>query len=222
MTPGSFVGMDAPALHPSGCRAGAPRAVRHCAAIAAAVVGAGAAGVCADDDGQWPMVAKDYANTRYSGLDQITTDNVKNLRVAWTFDTGVARGQEAAPLVIGDTMYLVTPFPNYLYALKLESDPAKGYTQKWKYEPKPAAAAQGVACCDIVNRGPAFADGKVFYNTLDAHTVCVDAQSVIHPSAVRTVGTRTARSRRSVSVSLASSMQHSIAVPLSSPSPCAA
>src|SRR5437868_2578398 len=71
------------------------------------------------EDGQWTMPAKDYSSTRYSGLDQINTDNVKNLKVAWTFSTGVDRGQEAAPLVIGSTMYVVTPYPNILYALDL-------------------------------------------------------------------------------------------------------
>ena len=123
------------------------------------------------EDGQWLMPAKNYASTRFSGLDQINPDNVKNLKVAWTFSTGVDRGQEAAPLVVGSTMYVVTPYPNILYALDLKNDGAL----KWKYEPNPAAAAQGVACCDVVNRGAAYADGRIFYNTLDAHTVAVDA-----------------------------------------------
>src|SRR5437870_9491901 len=56
------------------------------------------------EDGQWTMPAKDYSSTRYSGLDQINTENAKNLKVAWTFSTGVDRGQEAAPLVVGNTM----------------------------------------------------------------------------------------------------------------------
>jgi PQQ-dependent dehydrogenase (methanol/ethanol family) len=124
------------------------------------------------DDGQWTMASRDYANTRYSGLDQITTANVRELHVAWTFSTGVLRGQEAAPLVVGSTMYVVTPFPNILYALDL-SQP--GAPVKWKYEPKPVSAAQGVACCDVVNRGAAYAAGRIFYNTLDAQTVAVDA-----------------------------------------------
>ena len=123
------------------------------------------------EDGQWLMPAKNYASTRFSGLDQINPDNVKNLKVAWTFSTGVDRGQEAAPLVVGSTMYVVTPYPNILYALDLKNDGAL----KWKYEPNPAAAAQGVACCDVVNRGAAYADGRIFYNTLDAHTLAVDA-----------------------------------------------
>ncbi len=117
------------------------------------------------------MAAKDYANNRYSGLDQINTVNAGSLKLAWSFSTGVLRGHEAAPLVVGDTMYYVTPFPNILYALDLKNSGAK----KWEYKPKPESAAQGVACCDVVNRGAAYADGKVVYNTLDGYTVAVDA-----------------------------------------------
>src|SRR5689334_23340026 len=128
----------------------------------------------ASDDGQWRMAPKDYANLRYSELDQITPENVKNLHVAFTFSTGVTQGHEAAPLVIDSTMYIVTPYPNYLYALDLTQP---GAPVKWKYEPQPAAAAQGVACCDQVNRGAAYANGRIFYNTLDGHTVAVDAKT---------------------------------------------
>src|SRR5256714_9867158 len=119
------------------------------------------------------MPAKNYASTRFSGLEQINADTVRSLKVAWTFSTGVNRGHEAAPLVVGTTMYVITPYPNILYALDLS--PGKEGTTKWKYEPDPVAAAQGVACCDLVNRGAAFYDGKIFYNTLDAQTVAVDA-----------------------------------------------
>jgi PQQ-dependent dehydrogenase (methanol/ethanol family) len=118
------------------------------------------------------MAAKDYSNTRYSGLQEITTANVRNLKPAWTFSTGVLRGQEAAPLVVDGTMFVVTPYPNILYALDLTKP---GAPVKWTYKPKPAAAAQGVACCDTVNRGAAYADGKIFFNTLDNHTIAVDA-----------------------------------------------
>src|SRR5215210_6989772 len=74
------------------------------------------------DDGQWTMPARNYASTRYSGLGQITTQNVGQLKLAWSFSTGVNRGHEAAPLVVGSTMYVVTPFPNILYALDLKND----------------------------------------------------------------------------------------------------
>jgi PQQ-dependent dehydrogenase (methanol/ethanol family) len=125
------------------------------------------------DDGQWLMAAKDYASHRFSGLEDINTTNVNSLRVAWTFSTGVQRGHESAPLVVGDTLYYVTPFPNILYALDLKNSGAK----KWEYKPKPALAAQGVACCDVVNRGAAYWEGKIVYNTLDGYTVAVDAQT---------------------------------------------
>ena len=125
------------------------------------------------EDGQWVMPAKDYGSTRFTTLDQITPDNVKNLKLAWTFSTGLIRGHEAAPLVIGDAMYVVTPFPNYLYALDLKNSGAL----KWVYKPNPSPASQGVACCDVVNRGAAYWDGKIFYNTLDNHTVAVDAKT---------------------------------------------
>ena len=126
------------------------------------------------EDGQWTMPAKNYASTRYSELAEINADNVGKLQVAFTFSTGVNRGQEAAPIVVGGTMYVLSPYPNILYALDLTKP---GAPLKWKYEPKPEAASQGVACCDVVNRGAIFADGKIFYNTLDGNTVAVDAET---------------------------------------------
>ena len=126
------------------------------------------------DDGEWRMPAKDYASRRYSGLSEITADNVKSLKLAWTFSTGVDRGQEAAPLVVNNTMYVVTPYPNILYALDLTKP---GAPMKWEYRPEPQSAAMGVACCDVVNRGAVFHDGMIIYNTLDNHTVAVDAET---------------------------------------------
>ena len=124
------------------------------------------------DDGQWTMPAKNYASTRYSELNEINESNAKDLQVAFTFSTGVNKGQEAAPLVVSDTMYIVTPFPNILFALDLTRP---GAPMKWKFEPNPEPAAQGVACCDVVNRGAAFFDGRIYFNTLDGHTIAVDA-----------------------------------------------
>jgi PQQ-dependent dehydrogenase (methanol/ethanol family) len=126
------------------------------------------------DDGQWTMPAKNYANTRYSELDEINVANVKTLKVAFTFSTGIDRGQEAAPIVVGNTMYIVTPFPNRLYALDLTKP---GAPMKWMYDPKPNPSAQGVACCDVVNRGPSYSNGRIIYNVLDGHTVAVDANT---------------------------------------------
>jgi alcohol dehydrogenase (cytochrome c) len=126
------------------------------------------------EDGQWVMPMRDHANTRFSGLDEINAENVSRLQVAFTFSTGVNRGQESAPIVVGSTLYLVTPYPNILYALDLSRP---GAPMKWRYHPRQNAAAQGVACCDTVNRGPTFADGRIFYNTLDGQTVAIDAET---------------------------------------------
>src|SRR5215207_3827422 len=124
------------------------------------------------EDWQWTMPIKSYSAARYSHLGAVTTDNVKNLRPAWTFSTSVLRGHEEPPIVVNNTMYVLTPFPNILYALDLTQP---GAPKKWQYEPKPQSEAQGVACCDVVNRGPCFADGKIVFNTLDNHVVAVDA-----------------------------------------------
>jgi lanthanide-dependent methanol dehydrogenase len=124
------------------------------------------------DDGQWTMPAHDYSSTRFSGLTDIDRSNVGNLKLMWTFTDGNLFGHEAGPLVVGSTMYVVTPFPNELYALDLTKP---GAPQKWKYTPPVQRAAQGVACCDKVNRGAVFADGRIFYNTLDNQVVAVDA-----------------------------------------------
>jgi lanthanide-dependent methanol dehydrogenase len=135
------------------------------------LAGAKVVAIEGDDDGQWTMAAKDLQNTRYSRLEQITPGNAGSLQLKWSFDTGIYRGHEEAPLIVGDTLYLVTPFPNKLFAFDLKA-PGK---PKWVYEPKPDPTAQGVACCDVVNRGAAFFEGKIIFNTLDVHTVAVDA-----------------------------------------------
>ncbi|HEX8271490.1 MAG TPA: PQQ-dependent dehydrogenase, methanol/ethanol family [Longimicrobiaceae bacterium] len=129
------------------------------------------AGWGAADDGEWTMQARDYASTRYSGLDEITAANAATLEMAWSFSDGTDYGHEGAPLVAGSTMYVVTPYPNVAYALDLTKP---GAPIKWKFEPNPAPMAVGKACCDAVNRGWHLADGKLIYNLLDAHTVAVD------------------------------------------------
>ena len=127
------------------------------------------------DDGQWVMPAKNYASSRFSALNEINANTVKNLKVSWTFSMANDRGEEAAPLVVKNTMYVVSPFPNTLYALDLTQ---AGAPAKWAYKPKNLDQnAKGIACCDWVNRGAAFANGKVFFNTLDGKTAAVDAES---------------------------------------------
>src|SRR6516165_7768616 len=125
------------------------------------------------DAKQWVMPAANYANTRHSALKQITTANVGKLQVAWTFSTGVLRGHEGAPLVIGDMMYLHGPFPNPVYALNL----ADQNKIVWKYEPVQDRDVIPVMCCDTVNRGLSYGDGKIFLSQADTTLVALDAKT---------------------------------------------
>ena len=121
---------------------------------------------------EWVMSTGNYANHRYSQLKQITADNVGKLQVAWTFSTGVLRGHEGGPLIIGDVMYVHGPFPNPVYALDLKNESKI----IWKYEPKQDPNVIPVMCCDTVNRGLAYADGKIFLHQADTTLVALDAK----------------------------------------------
>jgi PQQ-dependent dehydrogenase (methanol/ethanol family) len=125
------------------------------------------------DPNQWVIQTGDYANTRFSKLDQINASNVNKLQASWTFSTGVLRGHEGSPLVIGDVMYVHTPFPNTVFALDLNSEGKI----LWKYEPKQDPNVIPVMCCDTVNRGVAYADGKIFLHQADTTLVALDAKT---------------------------------------------
>jgi len=129
--------------------------------------------VMQNNPANWAMPLGNYSSTRYSDLAQINKSNVNKLQVAWTFSTGVLRGHEGGPLVIGDVMYVVTPFPNIVYALDLNT-PGKVI---WKYVPKQDPDTIPVMCCDTVNRGAAYGDGKIFVNQADTTLVALDANT---------------------------------------------
>ena len=137
--------------------------------------------VYADDDlvkmsqnaADWVMPSLTYDNQRYSTLNQINTGNVGKLQAAWTFSTGVLRGHEGAPLVIGDVMYVHAPFPNTVFALDLNNEGKI----LWKYEPKQDPNVIPVMCCDTVNRGVAYSDGKIFLHQADDTLVAIDAKT---------------------------------------------
>lgn len=120
---------------------------------------------------EWTTPAGTVEGTRYSALDQINIANARLLTQEFSYTTGVRAGHQGAPLVVGSTMYVVTPFPNRLIALDL----AAPGTVKWTFNPNGNKYAMGVACCDISNRGPVYANGKIIYNVLDNTVVAVDA-----------------------------------------------
>ena len=125
------------------------------------------------DPNNWAMWGRTYDGTRYSPLNQINKDNVGGLQVAWTFSTGVLRGHEGGPLVIGDTMWVHTPFPNKVFSINLADQ-----SINWIYSPKQdAAATVPVMCCDTVYRGLAYANGKIFLQQADTVLVGLDANT---------------------------------------------
>ncbi|HKX44887.1 MAG TPA: methanol/ethanol family PQQ-dependent dehydrogenase [Burkholderiaceae bacterium] len=124
------------------------------------------------NSGNWAMQAGDMYNHRYSQLKQITAANVGKMQVAWTFSTGVLRGHEGSPLVVDGVMYLHSPFPNKVYALNLDNQQIL-----WKYEPKQDPAVIPQMCCDTVNRGVAYAEGKVILQQADSTLVALDAKT---------------------------------------------
>ena len=149
-----------------------------CVGAAAALVASSASGneqlqKMSQNPKEWVMPTGDYSNSRYSQLKQITADNVGKMQVAWTFSTGVLRGHEGGPLIIGDVMYVHGPFPNPVFALDLNNDGKI----LWKYEPRQDPDVIPVMCCDTVNRGLAYADGKIFLHQADTKLVALDAKT---------------------------------------------
>ncbi len=122
------------------------------------------------DPNNWAMQAGDMYNQRYSKLTQINAQNVGKMQVAWMFSTGVLRGHEGSPLVVGDTMYIHTPFPNKVFAVDLDTQKIK-----WRYEPKQDAAVIPQMCCDTVYRGLAYAENKIFLQQADSTLLALDA-----------------------------------------------
>ena len=140
---------------------------------ALALAGASSGAVAQGAGDQWTVPAGTVQGTRYSTLTGIDTSNVSRLVEEFRVATGTVASHEGQPLVVGDTMYVVTPWPNLLIALDL-THPG---TKKWTYTPGTDFFAHGKACCDVVNRGATYVDGKIIYNLLDSHTVAVDAQT---------------------------------------------
>src|SRR3954471_4101160 len=128
----------------------------------------------APDDGTWPMPAKNHSATRFSPLAQVTASNASQLKLAFSMPTGIEKGHEAATIVAENTMFIVTPYPNSVIALDLTKP---GASVKWKFDAKPDPGSQGVACCDVVNRGATYDKGRVFFNTVDNQTIALDAKT---------------------------------------------
>jgi lanthanide-dependent methanol dehydrogenase len=122
--------------------------------------------------GDWVLPGRTYGATRFSPLTSIDTTNASKLTEVWTFSDSILDGHEGQPLVVNNTLYMVTPYPDKLFAFDLTKP---GPAVKWEYAPPVDPFSFGKACCDDVNRGASYADGMIIYNTLDNHTIAVNA-----------------------------------------------
>jgi PQQ-dependent dehydrogenase (methanol/ethanol family) len=120
------------------------------------------------DSGNWASYGRDYTNQRYSPLTQISPANVGQLKLAWSYKTGVPLAFEASPIVVGGTMYVSTPL-NHVVALD-----ARSGQKKWEYAP---TLGTTVFCCGQVNRGIAVYGGRVYMGQLDGKLVALDASN---------------------------------------------
>ncbi len=127
----------------------------------------------AQGQGGWTVYGGDHANTRYSPLKQVNTDNVQNLKVAWVLQLGSLEAQESTPILVGDTLFVTTSSgPRFVFAVN-----AKDGAIRWKYAPEIPGDIQATTCCGLDNRGAAYADGKVFVARLDGYLVALDAKT---------------------------------------------
>ena len=125
----------------------------------------------ADDASQWLTYGRDYHESRFSPLDQINAANVSELGVAWTFDTGEYRGHEATPLVHNGVIYATRPWSS-VFALD-----ARTGEQLWNFDPLVDKSMGWKACCDVVNRGVAIYEDKVFVGVIDGRLIALDAET---------------------------------------------
>lgn len=119
----------------------------------------------------WLTYGHDYAETRFSTLDQVNDTNVAELGVAWTFDTGSFRGLESTPLVYDGVIYATRPWSS-VFALD-----ARTGEKLWDYDPQVDKSMGWKACCDVVNRGVAMYQGKIYVGALDGRLIALDAKT---------------------------------------------
>jgi PQQ-dependent dehydrogenase (methanol/ethanol family) len=129
------------------------------------------------DTKSWVTWGGDYSGIRYSTLTQINKDTAKNLQPVWTFSTGMLRGHEGGPLVVNGLIYIHTGYPHKVYALDQDT-----HSVVWEYNYSAEKGTDpqqviGVMCCDVVNRGLAYGDGKVFLAQGDATLIALDAKT---------------------------------------------
>ncbi len=144
---------------------------RFAVAVTAFLVASTAWVVAQQKNTDWASYGLDYYEQRFSPLDQINDGNASQLGLAWSFDTATDRGLEATPLVIDGVMYTTGSW-SVTYAID-----ARTGKQLWKYDPEVHRKYDNIACCDVVNRGAAVYNGKVYVGVLDGRLVALDSKT---------------------------------------------
>ncbi len=119
----------------------------------------------------WLAHGRTYDEQRFSPLDKINAENVKDLGLAWTYETDTIRGLEASPIVVDGVMFATGSWSK-VYALD-----AKSGEELWTYDPEVPGETGRKPCCDVVNRGVAVWKGRVYVGTLDGRLVALDARN---------------------------------------------
>jgi PQQ-dependent dehydrogenase (methanol/ethanol family) len=172
--PSASVNVEA-APAPQGVAPGEPAPRAHAAVNEARLAAADS------EPGQWMSHGRTYGEQRFSPLDQITTENVGELGLAWHADFDTSRGQEATPIVVDGSIYVSTAWS------KVYAYDARTGAELWKYDPEVPGAAGVNACCDVVNRGVAVWNGKVYVGTIDGRLIAIDAATGLEVWDVLTV-----------------------------------
>ncbi len=152
------------------CQSPEPGTNKHIKSVTAGITDEALVNASASS-GDWITYGLNYSEDRYSELDQINDTNIDSLGLVWTLELGTRRGIEATPLVVDGIMYLTGPWSK-VYAV----DTRKG-NMIWSYNPEVPGYFGPKACCDVVNRGVALYEGKVFFGTIDGRLISLDAST---------------------------------------------
>jgi PQQ-dependent dehydrogenase (methanol/ethanol family) len=135
------------------------------------------------EPGSWLGVARTYSEQRFSPLSQINDSNVGKLGLAWYADIDTERGQEATPIVVDGMLYVTTAW-SMVKAFDIRSG-----AKLWEYDPKVNKAKGADACCDVVNRGVAAWNGKLYLGALDGRLIALNAKTGAEVWSVQTTDT---------------------------------
>lgn len=145
-------------------------------AFAPLILGASLLAACSDNnnnvnDDNWAMHGRSADEQRFSPNGKIDKNNISELGLTWSYDLDTTRGQEATPIVIDGIMYTSSAWS------KVQAFDARNGNLLWQYDPEVPREWAVRGCCDVVNRGVAYHDGKIYFGSFDGRLIALDAKS---------------------------------------------